>query len=533
MAKIPRAAGITQSERYLAQLAERSFLDLWSYPNVYVDRRSNGPLTQGKELGDLLVVCGDFVLIFSDKSINWPEKGDIHLQWSRWYRRAVQKSADQVRGAARWIKEHPDRIFLDPACTQALPLTLPSPDRIRVHGIVVARGAGEACRSHFRGGSGSLRIDARLRDGEHVDVAHARYRPFSVGDVYADGPFIHVFDDITLDVVMRELDTISDFAEYLERKAAFVRSGALEYADGEENLLAYFLVHGTDAGHDFVKGDGQPFRNGEILRVAQGPYADLREHPRYIAKKQADRHSYVWDSLIKAFTKNILAGTLVRGPDWANQPEHNEHEVGVRYMALENRTQRRVLGAGVIDVLENSGGRRRFARGLLRHPNDPDGDVGYVFMTLEMPDKSIKDLTYDEYRAVRSSTLYGYVINTLKDNPHLSRVIGIATEPPEKFTGKKGASEDLVYMERPDWSEDLIAEALRFREHYAIFADTTLKKYGVHTDEYPDTNTSDAHFENPIPYNFERPHADQEARARRRTRARRIKAGLLVGTSSI
>jgi hypothetical protein len=222
---------------------------------------------------------------------------------------------------------------------------------------------------------------------------------------------------------------------------------------------------------------------------------------------------------------------LVKGPDWAEQPEHNEHELGVRYMALENRTQRRVLGTGVINALENCGGKRRFARGLLRRPDDPDGDVGYVFMTLEVPDKSIKDLSYEEYRGVRSSTLYGYVINTLKDNPHLSRVIGIATEPPEKFTGKKGASEDLIYMEQPNWSEDLIAEALKFREHYGIFTESTLKTYGVQIDEYPETASSNADFKNPIPYDFERTSADQAAIERRRAQARRNKASLLMGTS--
>jgi hypothetical protein len=121
---IQRAAGKTKSERYLASLAERSFLDLWSYPNVFVDRRSNGERSDGKELCDLLVVCGDHVLIFSDKSIAWPVVDDPELAWSRWFRRAVKKSADQVRGAERWITKHPDRLFLDPACSKPFPLEL-------------------------------------------------------------------------------------------------------------------------------------------------------------------------------------------------------------------------------------------------------------------------------------------------------------------------------------------------------------------------------------------------------------------------
>jgi len=56
--KIKRGAGITPSEQYLVGLANRTFLNLWSYPNLYVDRKTGGK-GDGKELCDLLVVCGD------------------------------------------------------------------------------------------------------------------------------------------------------------------------------------------------------------------------------------------------------------------------------------------------------------------------------------------------------------------------------------------------------------------------------------------------------------------------------------------
>ncbi len=68
--------GKTPSERYLARLARKTFLNLWSYPNVYIDKKQNGRGV-GKELCDLLVVCGDHVLIFSDKHISWPETDDV------------------------------------------------------------------------------------------------------------------------------------------------------------------------------------------------------------------------------------------------------------------------------------------------------------------------------------------------------------------------------------------------------------------------------------------------------------------------
>jgi hypothetical protein len=60
MSAIVPGEGTTESERYLAKLADRTFLNLWSFPNVFIDKRS-GAKGDGKELCALLVVCGDHV----------------------------------------------------------------------------------------------------------------------------------------------------------------------------------------------------------------------------------------------------------------------------------------------------------------------------------------------------------------------------------------------------------------------------------------------------------------------------------------
>lgn len=105
-----KADGVTPSERYLAQLAEKSFLNLWSYPSPFRNQKqlSGG---DGKELCDLLVVCGRYIIIFSEKTIAWPN-GELHVGWRRWAKRAISKAAKQAKGAERWITEFPDRIFL-------------------------------------------------------------------------------------------------------------------------------------------------------------------------------------------------------------------------------------------------------------------------------------------------------------------------------------------------------------------------------------------------------------------------------------
>ena len=155
---VVKGVGVTESERYLATLAEKSFLNLWSYPSPYRDQKagSNGQ-GDGKELCDLLVVCGDHIIIFSEKSIQWPS-GELNIAWSRWVKRAVMAAAKQAQGAERWIEEHPDRIFLDRNCENPFPIDFPEPAKRKFHNVIVARGASEQCKKHFEGHSGSLMI---------------------------------------------------------------------------------------------------------------------------------------------------------------------------------------------------------------------------------------------------------------------------------------------------------------------------------------------------------------------------------------
>ncbi len=81
----------------------------------------------GKEICDLLVVFENHVIIFSDKDCQFGIGYDLEVQWARWFKRAVQNAAKQVWGAERWIRQFPDRIFLDRRCTVPFPINLPDP----------------------------------------------------------------------------------------------------------------------------------------------------------------------------------------------------------------------------------------------------------------------------------------------------------------------------------------------------------------------------------------------------------------------
>lgn len=446
---VVRGQGRTPAERYLAQLADRSFLNLWSYPSPHRDQMVGA---DGKEICDLLVVCGDHILIFSEKTYKWPD-ADSEIAWSRWYRKAIAKSADQIRGAERWIAQFPDRIFLDPACKKPFPLEIPPVDRRKVHGIIVAGGAGRACKEYFRGGRGSLAINPGIVGDAHHDRDRTKVEPFWIGDVDPNGSFIHVLDDGSLDIIMRELDTITDFTDYLEKKANFIRSGRLAVAHGEEDLLAYYAIRINERGeHDFTHPDDRPWRDGESVAIDGSHYISHINDPRYLAKKRADKISYVWDRLIESFTKHMLDGTSL-APDWQGY-DLKKSEKSVREMALEGRFERRSHGEAVAGALEIARNRDIFFRGMIPEAGSRRRPTGFFFLAVNLPPFEL-ERGYDEYREFRAALTELYAKAILLRHEHLERVVGIATEPPRP---SRGSSEDILYAERYPWTEEEKAE---------------------------------------------------------------------------
>ena len=187
---------------------------MWSYPGVF---RDQGKIRggDGKEVCDLLVVFEENIIIFSDKSCAFPDSGDQQVDWSRWFRRTILASAAQAWGAERWISQHPSRLFLDRPCTQRFPLKLPDLGTAIFHHVLVAHNAADRCRKRD-GGSGSLHIDSHFRltpDNLGLDS-----KPFVIGPLDRAHGFVHILDEVALDIVLGQLDTVSDFTSYLKKK---------------------------------------------------------------------------------------------------------------------------------------------------------------------------------------------------------------------------------------------------------------------------------------------------------------------------
>ena len=453
-----KSSGTTPTEKYLVRLCERAFLRLWSYPNLYRDQGG------GKELCDVLIVFGNDIIVFSDKSCAYPDSGDEVRDWARWFRRSIADSARQVYGAERWIRHHRNRIFLDPGCKYPLPIELPRSEEMRIHRVIVAHRAGERCSAFFGDDSGSLLVRSDLVGDAHINAPAGPFGIFRIGRVDPNKGYVHVFDDANLDILLSELDTVADFVTYLTRKEAFLGSDKVVLATGEEDLLAYYLTHtNPDGEHDFaVPPDVDVVRFDHLFQ-------EMRDDDRYIAKKSADEISYLIDALIEHVSSSAEGRTLIHG----NELPVSDYEKALRMLAAESRLSRRHLARALVDLLSSASalGRPRIRCVV---PVEKSG-TGYCFLVIPCP----QNRDYDKLRLSRLTLLTHYCKVMKIRFPHLQHIIGYATEP---IKGEQ-RSDDLVYLDVTNWIEEDAQEARSIQRKSEILASPTVTHF--RETEYP------------------------------------------------
>lgn len=463
---ITRAEGVTTAERYLKRLCDRSFLSMWSYPALYRDQGRTDGRGHGKELCDLLVVFENHVFIFSDKDCSFPNTGNLDLDWRRWYTRAVESSAKQVWGAERWIKEHPDRIYLDRACTQPFPIDLPDPSVAKFHRIVVAHEVSARCKKEL-GGSGSLMIQPDIIGSKHCLPASKGGTPFAIGQIDPTKGFVHVLDDTSLNILLKNLNTISDFVSYLTKKERFILHDPVDFfAAGEEELLAVYLRNLNDKEeHDFI-----PPKDVQAVVYNEGLWEEFLLTPQRHAQLKADEISYLWDHLIEKTTKHALERTQY----WSNSGGVRDDEKILRFMAREPRVQRRMLARSLYQLVRDTP-KEKFRAARVVKPSRPE-EPCYVFLLLTHPD----DKTEEDYRLVRRNLLVSYCYAAKMRFPELADIVGFATETGFDIESR---SEDVVYFNASGWTEEEQSEASRFANEFQLLEE--IREYRNITYEFP------------------------------------------------
>ena len=438
---IPKSMGVNSSEMKLCRLGYRTFLSLWSYPNLFQKHK------QVKELCDLLVVFENHIIIFSDKDCAFGNSGDIKTDWIRWYKKAVLASAKQLCGAKSWIKKCPDRICMDDKGKVDFPLKIEVNEKTEFHLIAVAHGAADACKKYFGGGDGGLIITNDtfdINDRDHCE-------PFHVDRVLPEQEtFIHVFDDSSYATVLEELDTISDFVNYLSDKERLFLSDSVVSVAGENELLAHHLSGMIDgcstALYDLTHENG---KSGVIL-IEEGLWDDLVVSLKYQEWKKQVEISYFWDSLLQKtfyFIENGISLTT--------SPTIDAQSKLFQYLAREDRFHRAALSQGFLSFVKDMPDDFRGTRIIYSHE---DPTVCYVLFLL--PRESY--MNDEDYRKVRFDMLRDYCLIAKGEHPLVQMVVGVAHESNEQ----NGSSEDFVTLDAEDWTEELQEQAMKLKDEY-------------------------------------------------------------------
>ncbi|MEP7293872.1 MAG: SEC-C domain-containing protein, partial [Chloroflexota bacterium] len=289
--------------------------------------------------------------------------------------------------------------------------------------------------------------------------------PFFIGRIDPLKGFVHVLDDTTVDILLNTLDTIADFVAYLQKKEEFLRGGRNFIAAGEEELLAAYLSDLNKTGdHDFVFP-----KTENIIVLDEGFWDEFVNSPQRRDQIAADKVSYFWDFLTERFNKHLLEGTQYA----SSHTKISDIEIAHRFLARETRFHRRGLSKTFLDLIATTPPSVKAVRVI--KPSQKD-EPYYFFLLMPF----FSSLSSDEYRKARGNLLEIYCRVIKFRFSDAVDIIGIATET---ASGSESRSEDLMYFDARNWTEDDNIEARDLQEELQLFADVKVIQFS--DDEYP------------------------------------------------
>ncbi|MCM8782474.1 MAG: SEC-C metal-binding domain-containing protein [Candidatus Omnitrophica bacterium] len=385
------------AEKIVQELAIKTFLTDWCYLNP--------KLPDNKELSDLLVVFDDIAIIWQIKDLKLDKNG-------KYKKSEVDKNLRQLSGARRQLFDLKTTIELENPRRGKEKF---SPGTIKeIYLISVLLGEGEKAFSFIE----------EIKN--HT---------------------IHVFDKEFTQIILNELDTISDFTHYLKAKESLIRQNKkLIILGGEKELLAFYLMN---------KRSFERFDAATNILIDEGSWKLLQSKPEYKAKKEADRISYGWDSIIN------------RAHMTSSQYEKLQYEKVARELARPNRFQRRYLSKVFFDA-------------HIRAHNDNTHDLfrrifpgeGTTYCFLFQDDAEARR----EKRKAMLSAMCWIARGKYQQN---KKVLGIATE----MKIRPMCSYDFCLLDIPNWTAENQKNMEQLQKETGIFANPKIGY--AHEDEYP------------------------------------------------
>ncbi|MCX5632621.1 MAG: hypothetical protein NTW93_02950 [Phycisphaerae bacterium] len=355
------------AEAVLNELAQKTFLTDWCYLNP--------KLPDEKELCDLLVV-------FDDIAIIWQLK-DVKLKNDQIKESDFNKNIKQISGAYRQLFEIKTEI------------ELVNPRR------------------------GKEKFDpGRIKNVYLISVFFGDnpFRLMSMIDI--KGKYVHTFTRHSIQIILNELDTISDFTKYLKDIEDFRKQTKAVIIDGgAEELLGYYVKNNRNF-------DGVLKQHSDIgLYVQGGHWENLIRRKEYIAKQKENKISYAWDYLI----------------DICHTGDNPEYEPIARKMAIHNRFERRILAQTFIEAHEKA---ESVQNGMSYRRATTSNGITYCFLFYGYSGDK-------EQREIRKTQLFVFCFiarGQLKNK----EVIGIATD---QYV-KPDIAFDYCYIDKPEWTQE-------------------------------------------------------------------------------
>lgn len=446
---IRKSLGLTEGERQIAELCEHSFLKLWSYPNLFKQ--------PGKELCDNLILFGNTIILISEKTKKTPFDYDyslykdedsqkplgeryIDILWRRWGKE-LKSSEDQLNGAERWIRKHPDQIYLDSKCLEKFPLTIPNVEDLKFIKISVINGLNKVNK---------LREQACNNELAYELPSDMMLFKMDLNNI------IHLLDDYTFPVIMKELDTVTDFIVFFQKKENLLKSGKSPFGILDLDLLPIYLTNIDYEKCSFCLGDlEQEAEKADLIIIDNpiDPYPEFTAEKRYIDFRNSLKDSYLWDTLIDSCSQDAFEDILVNGQDL------NKVDAILRIMAAETRLSRCELSKLYMDVINSFDISKSYKGRAVQSPCNKE--IMYVFLQVS---KQVEE-TYDEYRLRRRKLAEMYCCAINANNDVVKQVVVIASEP-VKYNSY--LSRDFILYQCQQLSSEEKIEILKMQEELHI-----------------------------------------------------------------
>lgn len=413
-----------KAEEIVQELAQKSFFTDWCYPSP--------ELPNNKEICDLLVIHDNIAIIWSIKDTKLEDR-DNKLEKEGYKPKYLKKSINQLNGAYRTLFNSKETIELE---NPRRGKEIFEPNTItEIYLINVLMGK----EGYYLEADNGI---ATPSDNKANDESFCSYINNTVDEIS-----IITLTKRTVEILLNELDTISDFCEYLRKRKELFESDLRIVVFGEENLLAYYLYN------------NRSFPQGNLSIVDGDMYARLIKEKKYIEKKKLDEISIIWDYFI----------------DTAHHSNNHDYEIAARELARPNRFMRRELSNAFIDAqtiaptsqITTPSGKKMFQRRVASDQLLKGTSYYFLFVDASVPREERLKLLSMGCHCTRG---------LIKQN---TKVIGIATE----LAHSENSTFDFCLMDNPDWNDqdEKVFEEIKKITGWC----SNLQTNKNHVEEYP------------------------------------------------